>query len=194
MVDVKVSEIFPTVIYEFKYTPTDKHSMVSYIDSLKADKLQTADDLHRLSYFGKLRDKIKEISKKYVDDLQYEYDDIEITGMWANRFYSGSVHAPHTHSNNFLSGVYYLHTSKNSSPIQFFDPRAQAHVLQPKKTPNFLNSSMLQYDAIEGTGLIFPSWLQHWVPTTEDKRISVSWNILLRGNYGEQGTLQNAYI
>ena len=53
---------------------------------------------------------------------------------------------------------------------------------------------MLQYDAIEGTGLIFPSWLQHWVPTTEDKRISVSWNILLRGNYGEQGTLQNAYI
>ena len=53
---------------------------------------------------------------------------------------------------------------------------------------------MMQYNAIEGKGYIFPSWLQHWVPITEDKRISVSWNIILRGNYGEPNTLQNAHI
>jgi uncharacterized protein (TIGR02466 family) len=194
MVDVNVHKIFPTVVYEFEYISNDKQSMVSYIDTLKTNTLQTTDDLHYLSYFGKLRDKVKEVSKQYVDDLQYEYDNIEITGMWANRLHNGAVHAPHTHSNNFLSGVYYLHTSKNSSPIQFFDPRAQAHVLRPRNTPNFLNASIMQFNAVEGKGYIFPSWLQHWVPTTEDKRISVSWNILLRGNYGEQGTLQNAYI
>ena len=194
MVDVNVHKIFPTVMYEFEYISTDKHLMVSYIDTLKTNTLQTTDDLHCLSYFGKLRDKVKEVSKQYVDDLQYEYDNIEITGMWANRLHNGAVHAPHTHSNNFLSGVYYLHTSENSPAIQFFDPRAQAHVLRPRNTPNFLNASIMQFNAVEGKGYIFPSWLQHWVPTTEDKRISVSWNILLRGNYGEQGTLQNAYI
>jgi hypothetical protein len=53
---------------------------------------------------------------------------------------------------------------------------------------------MVRFDSIEGSGLIFPSWLQHWVPSPQEQRISVSWNILLRGNYGKQGTLQNAYI
>ena len=194
MADVKPYQIFPTVIYEFNYTPVDKIMMTSYIDQLKINTPQTPDDLHELSYFAELRDKVIEISKQYLDDLQYEYDKIEITGMWANKLNAGDSHAPHTHSNNFLSGVYYLHTNENSSPIQFFDPRVQAHVLRPRNTPNLLNASMMQYNAIEGRGYIFPSWLSHWVPTTEDKRISVSWNIIVRGEYGEPNTLQNAYI
>ena len=45
-----------------------------------------------------------------------------------------------------------------------------------------------------GTGYIFPSWLEHWVPPTKNKRISISWNIILRGDYGMPGTLQNANI
>ena len=53
---------------------------------------------------------------------------------------------------------------------------------------------MVQFDAVTGMGYIFPSWLQHWVPPTEEDRISISWNILVRGYYGEKGTLQNAYI
>jgi hypothetical protein len=36
--------------------------------------------------------------------------------------------------------------------------------------------------------------LQHWVPSTQHERISISWNILVRGNYGEPNTFQNAYI
>ena len=53
---------------------------------------------------------------------------------------------------------------------------------------------MVQFDAIEKMGYIFPSWLMHWVPQTLDERISISWNILVRGNYGEPDTLQNAHI
>ena len=113
--------------------------------------------------------------------------------MWANTLNNGESHPPHTHSNNFLSGVYYLKAG-NTSPIQFFDPRPAAHVLQPRNTPNFINSSMVEFDSIEGVGYIFPSWLSHWVPPTKEQRVSVSWNILLRGHYGEHGTLQNAYI
>ena len=194
MADVKPYQIFPTVIYEFNYTPVDKIMMTSYIDQLKINTQETPDDLNELSYFAELRDKVKEISKQYLDDLQYEYDKIEITGMWANKLNAGDSHAPHTHSNNFLSGVYYLHTNENSSPIQFFDPRVQAHVLRPRNTPNLLNASMMQYNATEGKGYIFPSWLSHWVPTTKDKRISISWNIIVRGEYGEPNSLQNAYI
>ena len=195
MADVKVHKCFPTIIYEFDYEPTDKIMMEQYIRQVRKNhEYHTDDDLMILSYFAKLRDKIKDVSKQYLDDLQYEYNKIEITGMWANMLYEGSIHAPHTHSNNFLSGVYYLNTNEKSSPIQFFDPRAQAQVLRPRNTPNWNNASMVQFEAIQGRGFIFPSWLMHWVPPTQDERISVSWNILVRGNYGEPNTLQNAHI
>lgn len=195
MVDVKIHKCFPTIIYEFEHEPTDQVMMESYIRQVRKNhEYHTEDDLHCLSYFAEIRDKIKEVSEKYLDDLQYEYERLEITGMWANMLYQGSIHAPHTHSNNVLSGVYYLNTNKKSSPIQFFDPRAQAQVLRPKNTPNWDNASMVQFESIQGRGFIFPSWLMHWVPPTEDERISISWNIIVRGEYGEPKTLQNAYI
>jgi uncharacterized protein (TIGR02466 family) len=119
--------------------------------------------------------------------------------MWANILGLESVHAPHTHSNNLLSGVFFLQASDFSSPIQFFDPRAQSSILVPRrKKNNIYNSNMVQFDSVNGTGLIFHSWLQHWVPqqkrSGDIERISLSWNVIARGNYGETDTLQNAYI
>ena len=40
--------------------------------------------------------------------LKYYVEDIVITDMWANVLKPGEMHPPHTHSNNFLSGVWYL--------------------------------------------------------------------------------------
>jgi len=45
-----------------------------------------------------------------------------------------------------------------------------------------------------GIGFIFPSWLMHWVPPTKAERVSISWNVIVRGDYGEPNTLQNAHI
>ena len=60
---------------------------------------------------------------------------------------------------------------------------------------NMENSNVVMFDATENTGFIFPSWLQHWVRTNNSKeRISISWNILIKGHYGEPKTFQNAYI
>ena len=53
---------------------------------------------------------------------------------------------------------------------------------------------MIQFDSVTNKGVIFPSWLQHWVKTNKSERISVSWNIQVKGHYGELHTLQNAYI
>ena len=66
--------------------------------------------------------------------------------------------------------------------------------MKPVNRPNWQNGSMLQFDSEQGTGLIFPSWLQHWVPETKDERISIAWNAIVRGKYGEPNTLQNATI
>ena len=198
MADVKIHNCFPTLIYEFSYqgSQNEQNTMINYI--VKSDRCSAnsniEDDLHSLPYFMHFKEKILELSKNYLNILEFEYEKLEITNMWANKLYKGDVHAPHTHSNSILSGVYYLKASNNSSPIQFFDPRVQAQVLRPRDTPNGFNASILAFNAIKDRGYIFPSWLMHWVPASKDERISISWNILLRGNYGEPGTLQNANI
>ena len=197
MVDVKQHKVFPTIINEIQFD-MDKQEHDLVIDELndmekfQEDNLivQTTDDLSR--HIPKFTKKIYNITEKICEKYEYLYNRLEFTGMWANKLKAGDIHPPHTHSNNIFSGVYYL---EGGSQIQFFDPRPQANVLHPNlKYTNFDNSGMIGFDAEKGTGLIFPSWLQHWVTKTNKTRISISWNILLRGDYGQPGTLQNSHI
>ena len=197
MADVKFYRCFPTTVGEFSYYPNDIEvkDMITHITTTKKNHVyHTKDDLHTISYFDDFRDVVLNVSKTYMENLKYKYDKLEITGMWANQLHVKEAHPPHTHSNNFLSGVYYLKASGDTSPIQFFDPRPQANVLRPRNEPTWDNSSMLQFNSVTGMGFIFPAWLMHWVPPTQEERISISWNIIVRGNYGEANTLQNAYI
>ena len=197
MVDVTQHKCFPTIINEFQFDMDDyEHNFVinelNDMEKFQEDNLivQTTDDLSK--HIPKFTKSIYKITEKICEKYEYLYDRLEFTGMWANKLKTGDVHPPHTHSNNVFSGVYYL---EGGSQIQFFDPRPQASVLHPNlKYTNFDNSGMIGFNAEKGYGLIFPSWLQHWVGKTDKTRISISWNILLRGEYGQPGTLQNSYI
>jgi len=198
--NVKRHEMFPTLVHEFSVDGLNDHDLLQmkmYIETNKEDKdlYQTSDDLHVLSFFQPFRDGILKITKGILDDLGYDYEGICITNMWGNIMRAGANHPPHTHSSNFLSGVYYLKAEGDTAPIQFFDPRVQSSILVPRrKTNNIYNSSMIQFDSVTEVGFIFPSWLQHWVRTNDKERMSVSWNIQVNGHYGEPHTLQNAYI
>ncbi len=200
MVNVKKHEIFPTLVHEFKLKLSNYElsNMVHYIengDDGEKGLYQTADDLHVLSFFKSFSGNILNLNREILDDLGYDYEGITITNMWGNIMSGGANHPPHTHSNNFLSGVYYLRAEGDTAPIQFFDPRVQSSILVPKrKTNTIYNSNMMQFNSITGVGFVFPSWLQHWVRTNETERISLSWNIQVNGHYGEPHTLQNAYI
>ena len=197
MVNVKQHKVFPTIINEIQFDMDEQeHNLVidelNDMEKFQEDNLivQTTDDLSK--HIPKFTKSIYKITEKICEKYEYLYDRLEFTGMWANKLKAGDIHPPHTHSNNIFSGVYYL---EGGSQIQFFDPRPQASVLHPNlKYTNFDNSGMIGFDAEKGTGLIFPSWLQHWVTKTDKTRISISWNILLRGDYGQPGTLQNSHI
>ena len=208
MANVERHDFFPTCLYRFKhdFEENELDSMISHIDlnslsehngqTVKRTGSQTQDDLQRIPTFSNLTRTITDVSKHILNEQGY-MGEIEITNMWGNilRPQSQRAHAPHTHSNNFLSGVFYLKTSTETSPIQFFDPRPQSTVLKPRKSGfNKLNSDMAQFESETGWGVIFPSWLLHWVPETKEERISIAWNAIVRGDYGEPNTLQNAHI
>ena len=197
MVDVVQHKVFPTIIDEFQYDMDyDEYKFViNELDEMESHEktgliIQTTDNLSK--HIPKFTKKIYNITEHICKRYEYLYDRLEFTGMWANKLVEGDIHPPHTHSNNIFSGVYYL---EGGSQIQFFDPRPQASVFNPNlKYTNFDNSSMVGFESSKGYGLIFPSWLQHWVGRTNKTRISISWNILLRGDYGQPGTLQNSHI
>ena len=130
---------------------------------------------------------------KSIDVMDYIADTIEITSMWGNVLKPGETHQPHSHSNNFLSGVFYI-DADNTSGITFQDPRPGANVILPRKKNDHIdNANLLNYKAKTNRIIIFPSWLVHWVPTNKSTkdRISISWNIQIKGQLGERHEYQS---
>ena len=124
----------------------------------------------------------------------FSIEDIKISDMWATILRPGESHSIHTHSNNLLSGVYYLQ-SDESANIMFNDPRPASDVILPRiKKTGKDNSNLLGYISTQNRAIIFPSWLQHWVPVNKsiNNRISISWNIQLKGQVGEHHEFQSA--
>ena len=211
MVDVSRTKLFPTLIYSYKSEITTEQNVLmldtivgnlrgNYKDIISGKDVpfglfQGRDDLQTLPAFKPLVDFAKHLCGGILNEEGYENQEVEITQMWANKQVDGSVHPPHTHANSILSGVHYLKSTDNTRGTQFFDPRHQAKVMIPRRAnQNMSNSHMYQINSETGHGVIFPSWLQHWVPSNTDERITISWNVIVRGEYGEPQTLQNARI
>ena len=159
---------------------------------------QSEPDLHTMDIsplaFKPFAEMVIDASKEILNELKYDAEDVVITGMWANVIKPGETHPVHTHSNNFLSGVYYLHSDQGAS-IVFHDPRPAADVIVPrKKEATSNNSSVLSWASKQNRAIFFPSWLPHWVQQNKsrNKRISISWNIQLKGQVGEHHEYQSA--
>ena len=195
---VFATNIFVQDNFVFEETATQ---MKNYIQRLWQERepgnnWQTDPDLHTKEEFKIFSDMVLERSKEIIKILDYDVEDIAITDMWGNVLEKGEAHPPHTHSNNFLSGVYYLHSDKASS-IQFFDPRPSTDVIVPRKTKKTINNSnLLSFASKTNRAVFFPSWLQHWVPQniSKNKRISIAWNVQLKGQVGEHHEYQSAYF
>ena len=165
-----------------------------YAHGKRNNNWQTGPDLHKTEPFKWFANDIGKTAFDIIDKLNYNVEQIEITGMWGNILKTGETHPPHTHSNNFLSGVFYLESDAETGII-FSDPRPAADVLVPrKKTKTNENSNLLSYISKQNRLIIFPSWLVHWVPINKSKRdrISISFNIQIKGQVGEHHEFQSA--
>ena len=155
---------------------------------------QSRGNLNKLEEFKPLMERFSAGSTRVLDYLRLEYDDFVITDSWANINPPGHSHMVHTHPNNFLSGVYYLKAPKDSGDIEFLDPRQQALVLQPRIKEQTINNAWKhRITPQEGQLLIFHSWFQHQVQEnrSEEERVSISFNIMLKGSVGVESAGAN---
>ena len=194
--------IFPTNLFLIEdFYNSDITAMKKYISDLWVnrdydDRWQTKSaDLHKKKEFKEFAELVISTSKEILDELKYDVEDIVITDMWATVLKSGENHPAHTHSNNFLSGVYYLQSYDQGSSLMFRDPRPAADVITPrKKETTITNASLLSYASKQNRAIFFPSWLPHYVKPnkSESKRISIAWNVQVKGKVGEHHEFQSA--
>lgn len=188
-----VFSLFPTLVWKVEL-PSDVFERINRAVRASLDEMnprlaelapgdgwQTAHQLHTLDEFRELVSCIMRLARTVLKFLKVGYDEIELTGCWANVAASGASHAMHSHPNNFLSGVYYVQTGPGADTINFHDPRPQAGVVRPPVTElTGQNTDQVVVNVTNGTLLMFPSYLPHSVsPSGSGKqRISVSFNLM----------------
>ncbi len=148
---------------------------------------QSAGDLHRRPGFETLAQAAMAAGQGVVGFLQWKCEGLEITNLWANINFEAYAHHQHNHPNNHLSGVYYAKAAPGAGDIIFYDPRPQAHLMEPAVvayTPPTV--AMHRFKPEEGLLLLFPSWLEHSVDPnlSGQERVSLAFNFTLRGRIG----------
>ena len=188
--------MFPTQVWRTQLAPERHRFIAAVILTLldeqrrdqrplaPADAWQSAQALHELAELKPLVGCINAAAEHVLEILRIGYDAFEITGCWANIYALGASHGIHSHPNNFLSGVYYVMTQPGADTINFHDPRIQTGIIRPPVTELTAgNTDQVVLRVVNGTLLLFPSYLQHSVdPNRSDApRISVSFNIMFSG-------------
>jgi uncharacterized protein (TIGR02466 family) len=195
----EIVPLFPTLVWKMQlsretYEPINGEikakltALARTTPGLAPDgKLQTDQTLHHLAEFLALTDIINGAATGVLDFLKIVYASLEITGCWANISPPGDGHRPHTHPNNYLSGVYYVQVQAGADTISFDDPRPQTNIISPATSEiTDENAGQIHITTREGLLVLFPSWLQHQVPRNKSQRnrISVAFNIMF-SQFGE---------
>jgi uncharacterized protein (TIGR02466 family) len=197
--DSRRHSLFPTFVWQTRLTAEATREMnapmLARLDALRATlpplppgrNFQSEQDLHEDPAFAGFVGLVRSALDGVLDFLKVAPREMLITGCWANVGAPGATHTPHTHPNNFLSGVYYLRAPQGGNRITFDDPRPQTFVLSPMVSEISLeNSSFINVTVAEGCLLLFPAWLQHRVHENRGtvERVSVAFNAMFH-DYAE---------
>jgi len=185
----EVLSIFPTCVWKIQLTSGFRQrvnsNILQVLNEINPDMTeippggswQSGQDLHNREQFVDLISCIDSTAPTVLRSLKIGHNAIEITGCWANINASGASHAIHSHPNNFLSGIYYVHTHPGADSVNFHDPRPQTGIIRPPVTElTSQNKDQVVVTVSDGMLLMFPSYLAHSVaPNESDKlRISIS--------------------
>ena len=114
---------------------------------------------------------------------------LKVTDLWANVSGAGAVHTPHVHNGSILSGVYYVSRPENSGTLRLMNPSLFNHVSLTfmgkvetfTEGPTPFTSTNMEFKGSQGSLVIFPSHICHYVlpNLSKDVRISISFNTTL---------------
>lgn len=113
--------------------------------------------------------------------------ELYITQSWFNITNNTQHHHEHAHPNSYISGVFYVSGEGEADKITFKNPRYPYLMEVEPVNWNIANSKIWWIPATTGDVVMFPSTVEHFVPTpTSSKpRMSIAFNTFLRGYLGD---------
>jgi uncharacterized protein (TIGR02466 family) len=142
----------------------------------------------RRSELTNLRSWIEDCVAEYFKATANPKHDVSlrITQSWVNYSEQGQHHHKHAHPNSLVSGVFYVQT--NSDDRIYFYRAGFSQIKFPAAEWNAWNSESWWFEAVTGRLILFPSSLEHMVPTVqgEQTRVSLSFNTFPVGTVGEE--------
>ena len=181
---IKKLNLFPTLVMEFdlaEYTTNDVlralsnsgENQNSLVDGVRGTvspmKMPACKDL-----FGAIQRCIDHYSDEAGIGRSKIYE------SWMNVIEEGGSVGVHRHYHSVVSGAYYPYVHAGSAPIVFISPLEGLRMVDlEKSTPNgtAYNPNVHNMEARTGHLILFPSWIQHYVPRNSSEfRMTVSFN------------------
>ena len=128
--------------------------------------------------FTPLIDKVLDMVSYFGKEMGVS-DKIYISESWFNSYNKHDYQEYHIHPNSLYSAVYFLKAPKGSSSLILQNPSHSSKMfVSPNTVYNDNNTSMWNIPAEENKLVIFPSHINHMVPShqIEEKRISIAFN------------------
>ena len=198
----QIEGIFPLPVYMAKrdsdLDSTEKKEVEDIIDEGMHDPTHEPRGgnwtSHNTYIFNNKLTKIKQFCEKhiniYVKEILNPKEEVNyyITQSWLNVTNPGEWHPHHTHANSIISGTFYISIEEGDT-ITWLDPNSKAK--EPQSTPkefNSWNTPEWSFTVNNNQLLLFPSWLDHYVPPNQsarsEPRMTIAFNTYAKGGFG----------
>ena len=190
---VEVHELFPTPLYVVTLSSIKDE----YQDELKSIKrgnnvgntISEDKQILNMKCFSRLKFEINRHLKNYYELIHKPKDKLEpyITQSWINWTGDNQFHHQHAHQNSLVSGVFYIDVEKTDSIV--FNQDTYKSIQIDTDNPNCFNSMKYTLPLQKNDLVLFPSSLIHGVNdriTSDNERISLSFNTFIRGTVGSK--------
>jgi uncharacterized protein (TIGR02466 family) len=198
--DTDVKIVFPTGVFLKNLNVEIPKNQLDYIDYIEkneshvnsGNRASINNYILNLDIFKSLNETIN----GYILHYFYNILDINkgikpyITQSWLNFTDEEKFHHIHKHTNSVFSGVYYFNADINFDNITFYrDVYEQIKLIT--NDFNIFNSNAWTFPVKTGDLILFPSNLAHGVHAKKGKnnRISLAFNIFVKGELGEKNEL-----
>jgi uncharacterized protein (TIGR02466 family) len=191
---MQIEPIFPQAVIGLNKLKVDHNKVLEYIQNLEFEisgpsKLKEAElylskNFYILENISYLREEIYNNIKNYLNNIMKLKINFQFTTSWVTKTPPNGYSQKHTHSNSFLSGVYYPIGDKNFS-IKFYK-KSDFWCIRNIEVNN-LNAEWYDVNIRENSVLIlFPSHLKHSIEKnlSDKTRYSIAFNTLPLGEIG----------
>ena len=189
-----IHQLFPYPVY---FATLERELTKKELKTIKAYKTKTYKNFGNTTSNDTyvLENKPLQNLKKYLNKTVIDYfnevvctDNLivpYITQSWINYTATNQFHHRHSHSNSYVSGVFYINADKEVDTISFYKLNQPAIELHKTKY-NIFNSNSWRYPVQTGDIILFPSSLEHAVDKKKETntRISLSFNVFMKGKIG----------